>query len=612
MMEANAQIFDRAVDHLRRGRPADAERLLRQLLVHTHVLDREYDEWLKAIADAYRQLGRAREQGHVLTYLHRFAEARAVFTTAGAPVDAARCRELEARRTPDPAVAAPLFVEAGRGYAEAGRHVHAAIAFSLGGASQEARRAWEQVLSDPRLRGRNYEQALCHFNVGLATRKDGDGEGANRHLVSAQRLLEEVADDFESRGEGERAYDCYAILLQLGRDSGSFENLAEGYINCIRIFKADSLKYYVLQYYEDFLRIALEREEFHAAASLFREAADYSRRVGLIYDRGYLKRAGETWWRAAEKNERDGGPVEMTENAYLAAIDSFNSLGDFIHVRDSYQKLATLGLPEKKKQRYSGVAARYSNVSAEPIDAAAFPEYLRQQHAYPPIWELDLIEWELDGEHAEVCATIVGDARYADMIRRRALNVLFIHLDARAGDEDANLLAQVAQGLGELQAYPALRPLERLYGHANPLVRRGVMKALRHLYFKRTFALVMRGLRDEVKEVREAALEATAALHFPHAFDPLTRIYREHEDPRVRSIALESLGAIASLEAGEFLVEILRYESDPLREVARRLLAKFDNPDIFPILRKHLELESGPTRVLFEQILRSSPVRPLP
>ena len=612
-MEANPQLHDKAVEHLRRGRPADAERLFRHLLTQTHVVDRDFDEWLRGAIEAWRALRRPREAGHALTYLQRFVDARASFESHGALADVARCRELEARALlkARPTEAAAILLSAAEGYSSAARHVTAAIAYALAGADREALRSWEHVLTDPRLRGRAYEQALCHFNVGLAARKTGDGEGGNRHLVQAQRLLEEVADDFEARGERERAFDCYAIVLQLGRDSGSFENLAEGYINCIRVLKEDNLKFYVLQYYEDFLRIALEREEFHAAATVFREAADYARRVGLIYDRGYLKRAAETWWKAAEKNERDGGAVELTENAYLAAIDCFNSLGDFFHVRESYQKLAGLGLPEKKKQRYAVVASRYAAVSAEPIDAASFPDYLRQQHAYPPIWELDLIEWELDGDPASVCATIVGDGRYADMIRRRALNVLLTHLDAGAADDEPSVLAQIAQGLGELQAYPALRPLERLFGHPQAIVRRGVMKASRHLYFKRTFSLVVRGLRDEAGEVREAALEAVAALRFPHAFDPLTRIFRDHDDPRVKATALETLGAIATLEAGEFLIEVLRYEHDPLRDVAMRLLAHFDNPDIFPILRKHLELENGPSRPLLEQILRSAPGRPV-
>ena len=170
-------------------------------------------------------------------------------------------------------------------------------------------------------------------------------------------------------------------------------------------------------------------------------------------------------------------------------------------------------------------------------------------------------------------------------------------------------LAQVALGLGELQAYPALRPLEKLFGHPDPGVRRGVMKALRFLYYKRTFVLLVRGLRDEDDEVRRAALEAVEGLHFPHAFDPLSRIFREHADPRVKTAALTSIGRIATLEAGEFLVDVLRHEPDAMRDVARRLLHHFDNPDIYPILRRHLEVESGPARQDLEQIVRGAQAR---
>lgn len=609
MIEANAQLLARAQALAGAGRPAEAERLYRQLLVHTHVIDFEYDEWLKGIAECYRALSRTREAGYVYLYLHAFERAAEMFPAAAGPVDAARVKELEARR----AGGEPgnkLYAEAARGYAEAGRHVLAAIAYAQGGHARDERRAWERVLRDPRLRGRMYEEALVHFNVGIAATRDGDKEGGNRHLVSAQRLLEEVADEFETHGERHRAFDCYCILLKLGKDSSSFENLAEGYINCIRVLKEDNLKFYVLQYYEDFLRIALEREEYHAAATVFREASDYSRRVGLIYDRGYMKRAAETWWKAAEKNERDGGPVEITENAYLAAIDAYNSVGDFFRVRESYKQLSKLALGEKKQKRYADVVARYAEVWQEAIDAAPFPDYLRQQHAYPEIWYLDLVEWELDGDHREVCASIIGDVRYADIIRRRALNVLLTHLDARpreGAELDPHTLATIAQDMGQLQAYAALMPLERLSTHGHPEVRRGVMRALKHLFFKRTFAMIQRGLRDEVPAVRQAALEALKALHFPHAFDPLTRIFREHEEAAVKEVALESIARIGSLEAGEFLVEVLRYEAEPLRQAARRQLAAFDNPDIFPILRKHLELEaSGPARQALEQIVRAA------
>ena len=607
MIDANAQLRERAEGLAKSGRFAEAERLWRQLLANTHVVDFEYDDWLRGAASTYLKLGRPLEAGYVFLYLHQFAQGMAAFSQAQAPVELARAREVEGRRTTGD-VARDHFRAAAAGYLEAGRAVLAAVANSMSLEPQKERRVWERVLGDQRLRSMPYELALVEFNLGDASRRAGDKEEAERRFIHAQRLLEEVADDFETRGERERAFDCYAVLLKLGRDSGSYENLAEGYINCIRVLKEDNLKFYVLQYYEDFLRISLEREELHAAAAVFREAADYARRTGLIYDRGYIRRAGETWWLAAEKNERDGGPVEMTENAYLAAVDSWNSVGDFARVRQSYERLSKLGLGDKKRARYADVVTRYSDGFPEATDAAPFPDYLRQQHAYPEIWYLDLIEWELDGDPAQVCASIVGDVRYADMIRRRALLVLLSILAApragQGGEAEPQLLAQVAVGLGELQAYAALRPLEKLSTHAHPEVRRGVQRALRNLYFKRSFQMITRGLSDEVPDVRKAALEALAALHFPHAFDPLTRIFRDHEDPRIKEVALESIGRIASLEAGEFLIEVLRYEAPALREVARRLLSSFDNADILPILTKHMELESGPRRELWNEIVQ--------
>src|SRR5262249_37059769 len=153
-----------------------------------------------------------------------------------------------------------------------------------------ARDTWANLVSEPRLRDRPYERALVHFNLGMAIQRAAaaaaevtarrsapavpapppvpatpfDRSDVTRHLVAAQRLLEQVADDYETAGERERAFDCYQILLKLGQDSGSFENLSEGYLNCIRILKEDGLKFYVLQYFEDFLELALGREEFHA------------------------------------------------------------------------------------------------------------------------------------------------------------------------------------------------------------------------------------------------------------------------------------------------------------------------------------------------------------
>ena len=152
----------------------------------------------------------------------------------------------------------------------------------------------------------------------------------------------------------------------------------------------------------------------------------------------------------------------------------------------------------------------------------------------------------------------------------------------------------VVELLGELQSYAALSPLEKLFGAQDPVIRRAAVRALRFLYFKRSFVIVRKALADSDAQVREAALVAISGLHFPHAFNPLARIYRESNDPRVRTSALQSIGKIQTVEAGEFLVMVLRQEGGNLREAAYQSLAQMDNADVIPILRQHHEIETNP------------------
>src|SRR5678810_879351 len=61
------------------GRWAEAEKYYRELVAQTHVIDYEYDDWLRRLAELYRQLGRRREAGFVYLYLHYFDMARGHF-----------------------------------------------------------------------------------------------------------------------------------------------------------------------------------------------------------------------------------------------------------------------------------------------------------------------------------------------------------------------------------------------------------------------------------------------------------------------------------------------------------------------------------------------------
>lgn len=589
---------NRAWGLLRSGRFDEAVQIFRQVCAETHIIDQEYDRMARGLAQGLSQLGRRREAAYVHLYLHEFDAARSLLSDH--PLDEARVLEQQG-----------AWASAAQRYVELGRHVLAAIAYERAKSPDQARGCWERAVGDGRISRSPYTAALVHFNLAYCCLASSD-EAGNTHLVTAQRLLEEVADEFETSGQRERAFDCYQILLEMGKRSGAFENLAEGYLNCIRILKEDNLKYYVLQYYEDFLREAGERQELHAAASLYREAADYCLRMGLIYDRHYLKSAADTWLQVAEKNLREKGPAELSENAYLAAVACFNTLGDYFMVGEAYRRLCGIGLPARVTQRYERIAERYQGTAQQQVEAPPFPNYLRQPHAYPEIWYMDVVEWEHDGDVVAVCSSVVGDQTYPDVVRRRALIVLLDCLEEEAvrGQPVATMqleaarLARVAERLGDLQIYVVLRPLEKLFEHQDVRVQRGAMRALRFLFFKRSFNLLNSGLASRDDGVRQAALEALGRLYFNHAFDPLVRIFRESEDPTIKATALESIGRIPTLEAGDFLIEVLRYEPEPLRGLARRLLVAFESRDLIPILRQHQQMESGPLREELDYILR--------
>jgi tetratricopeptide (TPR) repeat protein len=249
---------DQAEAFVQQGRWVEAERHYRELIGQTHVINYEYDDWLRRLGEIYRHLGRSREAAFVYLYLHYFDMARGQLASDEHVALRARLAEIEKK-----------WSEAAGLYHQAKLPVHAAVAYEKAKQLPEATAAWKSLLHAPGLTHRPYEAALVHFNYGLAAvRLDANSTEARRALIESQRKLEQVADDFEQVGELERAFDCFQILLKLGKESAQFENLAEGYVNCIRVLRDDNLKFYVLQYYEDFIKLALERSELHAAATL--------------------------------------------------------------------------------------------------------------------------------------------------------------------------------------------------------------------------------------------------------------------------------------------------------------------------------------------------------
>lgn len=585
-MSSQAQ-YQQAQAAMRARNFRGALELLRALLNQAHVIDYEYDNWLRTAAEAYLGLQDPLPAAYIYLYLHYFDMAHRYLDPAQHAMGVARAYELQKH-----------YTKAARIYLQEQRYAHAAVAHERAQEYGPARAAWEALVQRRAVEGDGYLSALVHLNLGLCCLKLNDKGAAHEHFVEATRRLEESADEFESKGEKDRAFDCYQVLLKLGKDAGSYENLAEGYLNSIRVLKEDNLKFYVLQYYEDFQKLSMEREEFHAAATLFREAAEYCARLGLEYDRFYESKSAEAWVKAAEANDRRGGPPELGENALLAAIDGFNQIGDYFRVRKTYEKLVALPLGEKRRRRYEEVLNRYAVVREENVALTPFPDYLKQPFAYADIWYADILEWELGGDPFEVCASLVGNVSYVDVVRRKALKVLFmVHEARKRGPEEPQALARIAESLGEIHAYAVLSPLEKLGSSTLDAVRAQAVGSTKHLYFKRSFVLVRKGLQDSAPEVREQAIASMKELHFNHAFEPLSRIYREHEDLRVKKTVLRSVGRIFTVEAAEFLLEVLRYEGSDLPQVAEEALSSFEHPRLVSLVEQQLLIEPAGTEV---------------
>jgi hypothetical protein len=591
------QTRERAELALRAGRAREALGLYWQLLGETRTEGSHYDVWLDGAVGTYLALGRPREAGYALLGLRRYGEAQRHFPADERPLEWSLC-----------AARLGHHGEAARVLSASGHPALAAIELEAGGARAAARIEWERVIRDPRLGHRPYETALAYFNLGEVLLRLEDRVGAARAFAETERLLEAVADDLETRGEPLRAFDCYSVLLRLGKETGSFENVAEGYLNGIRILTALDQKFYVLQYYDDFLAYAVQQGEWHAAATIARETADYSLKVGLPYDRHYLTRSTELWGRDARENLAAGGPIDLSANAFHAAIDAATSLGDFPLCGRFYAELAELPLAAQRLQRYRVLAQRYQAMPAEvAAPAPAFPEYLRRAGAYLDVWRQDLVEWELGGEPTAVLARYVVE-HPPSSYTRLALRALLICNSPTFSPESAASVAELAIALGRVPSYEILSPLERLYQHPAAEARAAVMRGVSQIRCPRSFDLVRQGLGDPAPAVVNEALRALPELHFIDGLEPLTRIFRATADDRVRLAAIESIVRIAkdgSPAAVLFLLEIARQESGPVRDGAAAGLALLGGDEVRALVRQARDAEVGDRREMFERILKA-------
>jgi tetratricopeptide (TPR) repeat protein len=576
---------------LREDRPAEALGCYRRLFNNVLALGGAYETWLAGALAACRKLHQRRIEGILQLALRRFDEAQACFDPASSPYERALCAEAAGR-----------FQEAAASLHDANLPVSAAMALERAGAGPGALIEWRTALRHERMRGHPYQAALLHFNLARVLRSLGDTH-AREETTIAQRLLEACADEFETRGESDRALDCYGVLLRLGKDAGSFENVAEGTLNTIRLLASSEQRLLVLQYYDDFLEFASQAGEWHAAALLACEAADFSVSLGSRVQRYYRQRAVSLWHEAARQNLLLGGPVEVSENALVASIDVAASLGDLHMIGRLYSALAELDLPATRKARYADLATRRREASpSRPAEPPPL-EHWRRQDAYPEIWLQDLVEWELAGHPSWVLARVLVQPQALVATNRAALRALLVTADDDFSPNNASRSAELALALGEVMVYEALSPIEDLASHPAALVRAAAAAAAGRTPHRRSFGIVRRALSDADATVRREALQALRALHFRDAFASLARLFRECADAETRLAALDAIGQIDTLEAGLFLLDVVRQEPGPLGETALRYLRARQTPGLARVVHHAAMVESGPVRTALEALL---------
>jgi hypothetical protein len=550
---------DRARAAASRGDLETAVTALLAAAGQTHVAEHDYVAILKPLEEVLAARGEARAALTVIGYLASNdpgAWRRAApLLERVPPVDRARVLATQGQ-----------MAQAAREMENAGLVAAAAICRERAKEWPAARALWSRLAHVTERGDDAYVAALVRFNLARCARQCSDAAQAREALVASVRLLEEAADHFETIGQRERAFDCFQVLVQIGRESGAFEDVLEGFVNCIRILREDHLKYFALEYFEESIAAAAERGETSAAATLAREAADYARSLGLASAAsGYTVRQAELWRGVAKQHLERGAPPEIAENALLAAILAFGEVGQYVRVGELYRELAGLDLEASRREHYGRAAGRYAEVKDEPLEtASALSHPLRQDTHFTEVWHVDVVEWEQRGSAAEACADVLLDKRWPDLIRRKAMLARLTALPIEAAEDDAsaattNARVRLADQLGQLQLYAVLAPLRKLFERPERRVRVAVLQAMQTLFFKHTFVTVRAGLRDPDPAVVEQATKAVEALYFQHAVDPLARIVRESSEQSVRAAAFRAMARIDSVEAAEILVGVLEH-----------------------------------------------------
>ena len=530
-------------------------------------------------------------------------------------IDRARTMLAWADRADDPSRKQALYAKAADEFEAAGLVAQAAIARERGGDLYRARALWSRLSHILGASGGDfYAAGLARFNLARTSLRTGEPLAAREAVVASVHLLEEAADRYETIGQRERAFDCYQVLIAIGRESGEFEHVLEGFVNVIRILREDHLRYYALQSYEEALAAAEKQKEVSAAATLAREMSAYARKEGLpaVANFGTLAQA-RLWQEVAEAAKARNAPPSIAENALLAAVIALGEAGQYNKVGYVYDKLAVLEIEEARRKHYANARRRYVEAQDLRIDSQPLPAHLRHEVGFPEVWHVDLVEWEQRGSASQSTGDVVLDpSAWSEVTRRRAMLARLTALEIEAEEENSpgrtanpQLYGALAEQLAHVELYTILSPLESLFRRPERDVRTAVMRALSRFLYKRTFITLREGLVDQDPAVIQEAAKALEELRFPHAFDPLARIYRETQSSNVRASAVRALARIDTLEAAEMLLGVIEHDGREERQAAVEALKRARGMKFVDVAKSALPSISDAAKAAVRDVLRS-------
>lgn len=572
------------------GDTSDGVRAWRELLGLTHVDETDYSDWARELAGLYRRIGRGLSAARIHEYLLDIESAQELYASHGTPRDEGRVLYFGGRLS-----AACERYRAGSLFA------HAARAAEELGKLDVASGLYEQLHRSHEATGHPYLSGLAALNAGRLAMNGDRGRGVAL-LAIATRLLEQEADAREQAGDRAGAMRCYQCLVEIGRVEGSYENLAEGYLNCIRLLKGKADRFFTMQYYNDFICASDELGELHSVADLYREAGEYARRVGFIYANHFLEEAGSAWLRVADEGLGAGAPAELLENALLAAIGCFNRIQSDQRVAEVYHRLSELPLLATRQERYAALAEELApQQGAKPDPQTALPDYFRRRLRLPPVWHLDLLEAEAGRDIHDAIGRLVGDHKNVWEVQRRKAMLLALQYDDHlaSGGDPESVPPPMIEALGELGHPAAVRPLEAIYERGDETVRALVIEKAVNLKRQEAISLVERGLEDGRERVVEAVISGIRRMTFPQALDGLVRLHNSHEQGVVKEACLRSIAAIGTDEACEFLLDVIRSSSGAAALRARNLLERHAQERMLSSLERNRRQEPDPSLRLF-------------